>query len=209
MTLPSFESNMDESQQMNFLIHQVSRTPTNLGCHYQRIYHCFTQKNSQHLQAALADLLIILNGKGKGFSSRMISGSSSLLDDSIINLLQQGQTESQRLSCNRIKYSLFTQGLIGMTDLIRQKQQSSDDRDVLVLANEYIEYSQLDEAMDILEQSIEQDGRVELQQLLLDLYRATEEKQRFNQTFRNLQMKPIKLIARWQEIDCFFNELSS
>ncbi len=209
MTLQSFDSSIDDSEQMNFLIHQVSRTPTNLGCHYQRIYHCFTKKNSQHLQAALADLLIILNGKGKRFSSRMISGSSALLDDSIITLLKQGQTESQRLSCNRIKYSVFTQGLIGTTDLIKQKQQSSTDRDVLVLANEYIEYSQLDEAMGLLEQSIEQDGREELQQLLLDLYQATEEKQRFNLAFRNLQMKSINLIARWDKMNHFFNERSS
>ncbi len=76
------------------------------------------------------------------------------------------------------QYSIFTKGLIGTQDLVQQAASASTKQayDPLNLARDYIEYSQLAEARDVLEKAIvNEPHRLELHQSLLELYKSTQD----------------------------------
>ncbi len=53
--------------QLEILIHQVSKTPKDLIRHSQRIYYCFLHKHNAHLFAALTDLLLFFSVHDKKY----------------------------------------------------------------------------------------------------------------------------------------------
>lgn len=75
------------------------------------------------------------------------------------------------------QYSIFTKGLLGTQSLVQQVISSDEQAyDPLDLARDYIEYSQLSEAKDVLENAIiNEPHRLELHQSLLELYKSTQD----------------------------------
>ncbi len=186
------------------LAYRVSQKPNDLARHLRRIVFCYQHNLQDALYSALLDLLIVLEGKGQALSRRLIYGCRASLDPRCFQSLKTHSGNPARLPGNR--YSLFTSGLCGTLQLLKQHKQPAAERDFLALANDCVEYSQLDEAMTILEQGlIDNPQREDAQSILLDLYKSTANQDRFSQTQRLFKMKQLPLSQDWQRLEQFFN----
>ncbi|WP_341325539.1 hypothetical protein [Methylotuvimicrobium sp. KM2] len=195
-----------------FLSHEIVRKPQNLSNHIRRIYLCYRKDWQEALFAALVDFLIVLDSRGRAIARRMILGSRSKLTSSQRDILMAAINEDYefvaKLPSNR--FSLLTEGTLGCTQVI-EKMSSSDSgaRDPLQLAQDAVEYSQLSEAMAILEQAMtEQPERIDLQDALLELYRSTHDHSRFARAFAALRQQNTNMPAAWIALNDYFNELS-
>lgn len=187
-------------QKLNALSLKVSRKPKDLIGHLRRIYFCHQHALHEPLYAALLDWLIVLNGKGQKMSLRLLQGCKGRLDPAEFLIFREALDNVQTLPGNR--YSLFTQGLSGSTRLLAIEQTTVPQADCLQLAQDFIEFSQLDEAIAVLEQGLdEQPGRAELQAAVLELYLATEDWERFHKRFRMLQDAGIEPAVGWQQLN--------
>lgn len=190
---------------LDTLVLRVARKPKDLLAHLRRIYFCYHNALPESLYAALLDLLIILDQKGKDLSRRLILGSRSMLDAEQLAFLISVIQGPQPVKGNR--FSLFTKGLVGVSQLIEVDQQPAElQYDYLGLAYDFIEYSQLEEAMAILEQGLEKSpDRQDLQTLLLELYKSTQNNERFQHCYDRMIKFGKPLINEWALLAVFFN----
>ncbi|MCQ8102642.1 hypothetical protein NP590_00885 [Methylomonas sp. SURF-2] len=186
----------------------MSRKPKDLLAHLRRIYFCYQNALPEPLFAALLDLLIVLDQKGRDLSLRLLWGSRSLLNEeqqACLKNLVQGRQDMRGS-----RFSVFTKGVVGVSSLLETKRQVQSQHDYLGLAADFIEYSQLEEAMDILEQGLEQTpDRQDFQALLLELYKSTESSERFQKQYDWMLESGEPLIDQWQQLAVFFNGKSS
>lgn len=193
----------DEGQALNALVFKVRRNPKNLLAHLRRIYFCHQNRLSSQLYAALLDFLIVLQGKGQAICRRMIAGSRSQLNSQELLTLRKAVNDDHARLGNR--FSLFTSGLVGKSELVEYRHQSEEQHDFLALANDYIEYSQLDQAMEILETGINlSPDRQDLQEALLELYKSTGNEARFQTLHQSLAASGIPLVDGWRLTAIFF-----
>ncbi|WP_442497475.1 type IV pilus assembly protein FimV [Methylobacter sp. sgz302048] len=174
----SFVDNGLPDQVLRNLVFRISRKPRQLITHIQRIYYCYHANLSEQLFAALVDFLVILERRGADISRRMIIGTSSKLSREQYKSLRafmMNEMDVALLEGNQ--YSIFTKGLLGTQNLVQQVISSDEQAyDPLDLARDYIEYSQLSEAKDVLENAIiNEPHRLELHQSLLELYKSTQD----------------------------------
>ena len=194
------------------LIFQVSMKPHSLIAHVERVYFCFLNYLNEQLFAALIDLQIILQKRGLALSKRMIHGSKSRLTESqfqTLNLhLSSDHASVATLPCSR--YSLFTKGLHSVAELVQvTEERNKSDLDPLRIARDFVEFSQLKDAISVLEQALlVQPERVELHHELLSLYRSTREQTCFSRTYRHLSQKNVILPKEWMELQEFFKGLN-
>ena len=188
---------VDAEQILTALVFKVRRNPKDLLAHLRRIYFCFQQSLSSQLYAALLDFLMVLEGKGQALSYRMINSCRSHLEHQQVLELAVAVKNPQTLSGNR--FSLFTHGLLGKCELIAFRQITQEKHDVLALANDFIEYSQLDEAMDTLEMGITQyPERQDLQDALLGLYVSTGSYERLQTFYTASRAAGVQLVDKWR-----------
>lgn len=181
------------------LTNLIRKRPEYLIAHVWRIFLCFNTQRREPLYAALVDLLITLNGRGASLAQRLIQGCASALDVEDMQTLLSFQQHPQHLDGNR--YCLFSKGLIGSTDLFANAPNPSLPRrhDVLQIAYDFIEYSQLDEAMDTLEHGIlAEPGNLELQGLLLEIYQSTRSRNRCELFQQQLLEAGVSLSEQWR-----------
>jgi hypothetical protein len=194
-------SYQNEDQVLDALVFKVRRNSKDLLAHLRRICFCYERQLPAQLYAALLDLVIILHGRGQAISRRMIAASRKRLNSRQLQLLNQAA--GHELLGNT--YSVFSTGLIGCRELVIGNEQAETEHDFLALANDFIEYSQLEQAMDILETGISHHPeRLDLQHALLELYKSTQYRERFQahqQTFRD---SGILLTDEWLHLALFF-----
>lgn len=186
------------------LTYKVSLRPKDLLAHLRRIYCCYQNSLSFPLYAALLDLLLVLNGKGQSLSLRLITGCGSRLEPRFLSALKMAYRFPERLPNNN--YSLFASGIVGSTHLVDYAYHGHVERDFLTLAHDYIEYSQLNEAMEILEQGLQiEPEHMDAQSVLLQLYKSTGSRERFSSQYQSLLDGNAELIEGWQELQQFFD----
>lgn len=187
------------------LIYKVRRQPKNLMAHLRRIFFCYQNALSEPLYAALLDLLIVLKGKGRDLSRRLIQGSRSRLDSEQLAALNNAHR--LREPEKSVRFSLFTTELVGSPELLEVNQtEQEQQQDYLALANDFIEFSQLEEAMSILESGVEKHpDKQDLQTTLLQLYKATHNRDRFQNQYETLHRLGVSLVDEWQLLVEFFN----
>jgi hypothetical protein len=191
----------NSGQVLAALVFKVSRNPKDLQAHLRRIYFCYEQRLSEQLYAALLDLLIVLAGKGALISRRMIQASRSRLNSRQFQTLYKATGYAQLGN----RYSLFSNGILGSRELIRSKPQTETQHDYLALANDFIEYSQLEQAMDALETGIDlYPDRADLQLALLELYKSTQSRERFHGQRQRYSDAGIALVNEWLVLAHFF-----
>ncbi len=205
----NFTDNKLPDNYLKNLVFLVARKPKRLITHIQRIYHCYQTNLQEQLFAALVDLLVVLNKRGKAISQRMIIGAKSKLSEEQYKMLKKFMDEDfdvALLSGNQ--YSVFTKGLVGTRNLVQQIETSDKQtHDPLELAHDYIEYSQLAEAKDILEKAIiNQPQRLELHQCLLELYKATLDTSGFIKMFNIVSGLDVVMPSDWSTLQAFFDE---
>ena len=199
---------LSAAETLSSLALKVRRRPQDLLLHLQRIYLCFRNALPEPLYAALLDLLIVLDGKGKAFSSRLLAGSRSKLSAEQWRALETVSQTKQFDKGNR--YSLFTRGLIGSSLLLEAGPKLEAELDYLDLAQDFIEYSQLDDAMKTLEQGMQKTpGRRDLQMALLEIYRSTESYDRFRKHYDVMRQSGEPLIDEWQNLAGLFDGKTS
>ncbi|MCK9605987.1 MAG: hypothetical protein M0R33_05990 [Methylomonas sp.] len=158
----------------------------------------------QPLYAALLDLLIVLDQKGQTLSQRLILGCRPMLDAEQFTILRKISLGAQQIQSNH--FSLFTKGLVGKSQLLQVKQLAQVQHDYMGLARDFIEYSQLEEAMAVLEQGLEASpGRQDLQALLLELYQSTQSRDRFQKYYDRILKSGTPVINQWQQLAMVFN----
>ncbi|WP_150049919.1 MULTISPECIES: tetratricopeptide repeat protein [Methylomonas] len=183
------------------LTYRLRAHPTDLLTHVQRIYFCYRNLLRDALYASLVDLLVTLNGKGHPLSRRLIIGSKQLLSPEQFSEITRSLASPNHLKTN--KYCLFSP-LSNRQPLIMEKQQTNlhgIGTDYLALALDYIEFSQLEEAIELLEAGLsEQAHRMDLQKLLIELYGSTNNFARMNAFYNTLLVKTEQLLPEWQSI---------
>lgn len=198
---------LDDKELLEKLVFNIARKPRHLLTHVQRIYHCFEKSWSEQLFAAVTDLLIVLNGRGRAISKRVVFGTMSRLSEEeflVFKELLEGKTKASQLLGNQ--YSIFSKGLNGVNNLIQQSEQNAKpDYDPLELAWDHIEYSQLEQAKHVLEEAIIADPlRAELQLELLSLYRSTRDFKGFSQMLNQLQQSGVNMVNEWAGLNDYF-----
>lgn len=197
-------------QALESIVFQVLTKPTALALHLQRIYFCYQNDLTEDLFAALVDFLIMLEGKGQMLGRRMVKGAKSKLPPQQYAILNQ----ALKTSAEDVKflqgnmYSLFSRGLIGTNILvIKETGVEQQEHDPLDIARDFIAYSQLDAAMDTLENALLLDiERQELHDDLLELYKVTQSFERFEKMYDALSGQTKTIPAGWDELKGFFNE---
>lgn len=187
------------------LVYQIIKKPRNLLFHLQRIFACYQQNKPDQLYAAFVDFLHLLAGRGRSLARRMLNGANGRLADEqfeTLRLYLKGQWTGS-LPANT--YSVLTQDLVGTALLVEKNDNEREDYDYLKLAHDYIEYSQLDSAIELLEEGMEKfPSREDLQAQLLELYRVTDNETRFRTMYASA-LNNNNLISGWEQLDHYFN----
>ena len=192
---------------LEHLIYDVSKTPDKLIVHIQRIYHCYQSKLSEQLYAALIDFFIVLDGRGLLLSQRMLKGCKSVLAEQQINFLQDYlTTKPSSPYFLSHQFSVLGKGLIGRLNLINKTVELEPQQyDPLMIARDYIEYSQLDEAKEVLELAVkEQPKRSDLQLELLDIYRSTRDVLGFQEMYETVIDEKTSDRQAWDDLKTYF-----
>lgn len=202
--LPYLVNLSSAASMLNALVFRVSRKPTDLTAHVRRIYFCYQNAQVEPLYAALLDLLIILDNRGRDLTRRLILGSRSVLNAEQFSNLYSFRGETGQVRENR--FCLFTKGLTGSAHLVEVVRKVQVQHDYLGLARDFIEFSQLDEAIAILEQGLEATpSRQDLQTLLLELYQSTQCRERFQKFHERIRASGAPLNNGWQTLAVLFN----
>ncbi|NJA05089.1 hypothetical protein HC024_04975 [Methylococcaceae bacterium WWC4] len=202
--LAAFGIDPDGEQALNVLVFAVRKQPADLLGHLRRIYRCYRSDLSEQLFAALLDLTIILGERGSALRARLLAACRGKLSASqAAALLKPGTRVANR-------YTLFTDGMLGSSDLVQQVRGTDTQYDYLALANDFIEYSQLSQAIEALETGlIQQPEREDLQNSLLELYRSTKNAERFRRQYRALSDAGVALVDGWRQVAVYFDGISS
>ncbi|ANE55744.1 FimV family protein [Methylomonas sp. DH-1] len=184
---------------------KVHRKPHDLAAHLRRIHSCYRNRHSAALYAALLDLSIALQGKGEALRRRILNASRLRLEPRDFQVLSALDRHDPKKLGNR--YSILASGIQGSSALLAPRQaQAETSHDPLALANDFIEYSQLDQAIDVLENAVGlQPQRADLQLALLELYRSTASHERFRNAWRTFSDLAVPLVGEWQSVADYFD----
>ncbi|MGH8548143.1 MAG: type IV pilus assembly protein FimV [Methylococcales bacterium] len=199
------------SSTLEYLRYRVVRNPSDLLSHMRRILLQDKLDDSENLYAALIDLFIALGLKGESLRSRLLKQYRSKLSDARYTTLSQSlkrDTTSERslYSCA----SVLTKGITGTCSLIRPViDPVAEDhfRDPLQGARDYLEYSQIDEARQVLERAVlEHPERIDFQTELLQVYRAGRDLENFKKVYHELISSGNSLSDDWLAVSEFLSE---
>ena len=194
---------------LEYLTYQIVSAPKSLILHTQRIHYCFRESLSEQLFAALIDLFIATRGRdGAKYAMRMFNGANSRLTaehkELFQKILKKGSVSINEWPVNR--YSVLGRGITGKAVLVKQiqtaKPAKTETKDPLALAQDYIEYSQLDEAREVLEAAIlEQPEREDLTEELLGLYKSTRDIKNFKIIYKKISEIAPSLQDAWDDLN--------
>jgi len=198
---------LEDALLLEKLVFNIARKPRHLLSHVQRIFLCYKNAWSDYLFAAFLDFFIVLDGRGTVLSLRLLAGAKSVLAPDHFQILQAFFTSTGEVNQQYVsQFSIFSAGLEGSLSLVKPVSPAQAlAYDPLSLARDYIEYSQLEQAKQVLEQAVWADAeRVELQEELLGLYQSTRDRERFVEMHSQLQVAGFSLIGQWTDLHNFF-----
>lgn len=149
----------DVDSALHYLGHRIVNHPRELRSHVQRILLLIRHEDGASLYGALVDLLITLGDKGLALKQRMLDLAAPLLNRTSLVFLKR-QLESGIRPCDpaiaRVRSSLLRAGFCGTDQLVlRHKAQGGAlERTPLEEARELVEYGQLEQALETLENAL-------------------------------------------------------
>ncbi|MFK5948164.1 MAG: hypothetical protein QM500_05280 [Methylococcales bacterium] len=193
------------------IVSKVLRKPNKLMFHLQRIYFTYHSEMYEQLYAALVDLLWVLEGKGLALSHRMVNATRSILTEAQAKMLDEYLKKQNINFLLGNKFSVCTAKGINSQALIIKKIATIDERyDPLELAKDYIEYSQLESALQTLENAlIDEPDRQDIQAELLDLLKKTSNTKAFKRITDTLLANGWKESTEWLDIAGYFAGISN
>jgi len=190
------------------IIYTIIKQPTNLLAHIQRITFCYEHSKDEQLSAALIDLFVILENVGATLKTRMLSGVAKHLPSAVVKQLQSYLNDYRLIQGN--EYSVLTAGIESNELLVLVQANENEAKpdlthDPLQIARDYIEYSQLDEAIQVLEEAIiKTPERSELHNDLLELYQSTDNSEAFKNMQRILASINHPMQPQWDALNFYF-----
>lgn len=199
---------LDYDDFLEKLVFNIARKPKRLITHLQRIYFCFHKNLNEQLFAAIVDFMIVLNKRGQEISWRMLMGAKPRLSPeqfkTLNDYLKDDFADATLLLGNQ--YSILTKGLVGINTLVQQNEtRKVQGFDPLEIARDHIEYSQLEEAKQVLEKAIlQQPTRQDLHHELLELYKLTLDSRGFYKMLAEIAQSGVDTTAGWSQLDTYF-----
>jgi hypothetical protein len=139
----------------------------------------------------------------------MINGSANLIGTEQRLLLEQYLKNPGGVVLPGNKFTILKHDLMGTLQLIEKQKAQETEHDHLVLAQDFIEYSQLESAVEVLEQGVNTDSaRTDLQEKLLELYRLTDNEASFRLTYKSLLGNKRALVSGWKTLERHFDNPS-
>lgn len=194
---------------LSYLVFSVRQQPKNLLKHLQRIIFCYKKQDQSLLYAALVDFFIVLQSAGWAIKKRMLGGAKKQLSDELFNKLQLLLNNKQEITGN--KFSVLTTGIDLDAEPLLILQELLDSpavsHDPLQIARDFVEFSQLDEAIKMLETAIlENPERDEIHRDLLELYQSTRDVEAFNKMKISLTHITHSMQDEWDKLSIYFNQ---
>lgn len=193
-----------------YLCHCVTRKPSDLLSHVRRIFLAHEENKKGDVFGALVDIFIVLGKKGLKLRRRLLEMSKTFLEPYQYSLLRESLViglDERKVAF--VSGAMLCRGIEGSLKLVQSETDSSDElRDPLIEAREYLEYSQLDEARELLEDALIQNPeRQELHKELLGIYRSTRDQSRFADMLKRLNGEN-PMLDLWQELAAYFRSLN-
>ncbi len=193
----------------DFLARGVARTPLNLVAQIQRLNLSLAKRDAEETYGALLDLFITLGEKGLLIRRRMLLRAKPLLSNeqfqALALRLDTGVSATDPMPPSAS--SVLSKGLTGIRQLVvRIDDEDGKPRDPLDEAIEYLEYSQIDKAREVLEKAVLADpSRKELQHNLLAIYRASNDQENFVAMRNKLRKLETPVLDEWKELAKYFS----
>lgn len=192
------------------LVFRVARKPKRLVGHVQRIYHCFHLELQDQLYGAIVDFLVVLEKRGANLSWRLVMGCKPILSSVQFQVLRDflKDSESEVSVLNGNQYSIFSKGKLENNSMVILEESQADYAvDPLVIAQDYIQYCQLEQAKLVLEAAVlKQIGRYDLQLELLAIYQSTRDVEGFTKMYAKLGSLAVNIMSEWEELNSLFNK---
>jgi len=199
---------------LSHIDYRILHNPLNLTDHVRKILLLQSESlDHQKLAAALADLFFVLKASGFALRRRLLMTSRELIDSHVFNNLDE-RLKSGLLSMSEHWLSELPTLMLEkpQLEIVRKQDQAKSPADGkengMHLVDEYIENSQIDLAMDTLEEIVQKaPGDDEPAQLLIELYRQTAEYARFQSYYQKLdQTRHESLPDCWQMASVEFTQ---
>ncbi|NOY73504.1 MAG: hypothetical protein GXP14_14250 [Gammaproteobacteria bacterium] len=188
----------------HYLAHQISRLPTTLVNHVQRIALHAAAKNPEQTYAALLDLYLILGEKGEKLRKRLLFQCKEVLEDDqyqVISALTIHSNNTQN------EYPLLPHSILckkpSSNNLVAKSNLHQEQllQDVIDEGRHLVDCGQLDEAQTLLEQAlIKSPERADIATDLLEIYRYTRNKNALSETLKQLAATPFKDTEKWETL---------
>ncbi len=188
----------------DYLARGVARTPVNLLAQIQRVNIYLAQRDAEGVYGALLDLFITLGDKGLLIRRRMLLRAKPLLSEEQLQALalrlDTGVSATDPMPPSA--QSVLSKGLTGIRQLIvRVDNTNVAERDPLEDAIEYLEYSQIDKAREVLEKALLDDpSRIDLHSNLLAIYRASNDHCNFTSMRNRLNKLKNPVPDEWKQL---------
>jgi len=192
------------------LAHKISRQPTDLTSHIQRIALCHEVGDNALIYGAILDLFIALGNGGLSLRTRMLQKVVDLLTDDQRDSLNRGlisginAQDPMPLS----RYSRLSKGVTGDTSLVEQVGSSAAavEYDTIDEARDLIDSGHIELAQKLLEESmiLERD-RDDISRELLGIYRHTRHGDALFAMKDQLGSAPFALRHEWEDLASSFS----
>ncbi len=197
---------LGDNKAAGYLTRSVARRPENLLAQIQRANIHLTQRDAEGVYGSLLDLFITLNNKGRSIRQRMLLRAKPLLTEEQFQALAErldtgiSATDPMPLSTQ----SVLSKGLTGTRQLIVRIDDNGNEttnRDPLEEAIEYLEYSQIEKAREILEKAVlDNPSRMELHNNLLTIYRVSGDQGSFTVMLDRLNALKFPVPEEWKRL---------
>lgn len=187
-----------------YLTYQIIKSPNDFRSHIQRIYLLIQQRNTAALYGAIFDLFLVLGSNGLALRQRMLFNAQSLLAELDFNALQQTLESglTSNIAISKPARAVISKGL-SVNQLFIDKVDSVNktSSDAVDDASSYLEYGQLDQAREVLEEAVISTPRkLELHHDLLAIFQTTRDSKQFIVFYERLLEMDIALPSLWKEM---------
>lgn len=203
----------DPERLSDHLAHQVSRAPGDLKSHTRRIHFFLNQGHVDGLYGAMLDLFVVLGNKGLDLRKRLLKIASKVLAKTqsqlLLDSLERGIYRFDPLPPTQ--YSVLCQFFPKGAQLIERRgvQHQDSTLDPLVEAREMIEYGQVEEAKQLLEEAVlDSPLRQDLNEDLLEIYRYTRNADDLFDMLARLGGRTTAIPEQWEAMIDHFDSLS-
>ncbi len=199
---------------VSHLAHKISRCPSDLMSHVQRIALCHEVGDSELIYGAVLDLFIALGNAGVSLRTRVLQKVVDLLTPEQLDVLQKGLISGIR-SGDRLpssRYSRLSGGVTGSTSLVDSFDGiSRAEFEMIDEARDLIDSGHIELAQKLLEDALlGERNREDVSRELLGIYRHTRHKEALFSMREKLGDEYFALAEEWEElINSFATDKSS